>query len=150
MERSDVHQIEFAQDHSEETPPSSHEFAVARSLLEALAAGDFDRLVAVFDDDASVSALLPAGFRVWNGGAEIAAMFEGWFGGVEDYELIDASVGQVGARLRLRWQLRLRRARLGSPARVVEQYAYADTASNGRIHRMALLCSGFCRVHPDA
>jgi ketosteroid isomerase-like protein len=132
------------------TPPSSPGLALAGSLLEALAAGDFDRLAAVFDDDASVSALLPGGFRVWNGAAEIAAVFEGWFGDVEDYELIDASVGQVGARLQLRWQLRLRGARLGSRARVVEQYAYADTASSGRIHRMALHCSGFCREHLNA
>ena len=134
----------------EETPPSSTGLAAAASLLEALAAGDFDRLAAVFDDDASVSALLPGGFRVWNGAAEIAAVFEGWFGDVEDYKLIDASVGHVGARLQLRWQLRLRGARLGSRARVVEQYAYADTASSGRIHRMALLCSGFCREHLNA
>jgi hypothetical protein len=57
-------------------------------------------------------------------------------------------VGQVGSRLQLRWQLRVRAERLGG-RRIVEQYAYADTRSTGRIHNMALLCSGFCVEHVD-
>lgn len=132
-----------------ETPTSAPGFAVAGSFLEALAASDFDRLAAVLDDNARLSALLPRGYTEWQGAAEIAAAFEGWFGDVEDYELIDASVGQVGSRLQLRWQLRLRGTRLGNQARVVEQYAYVDTASSGRIQTMALLCSGLLEEHLD-
>jgi hypothetical protein len=132
-----------------ETPPAAPQVAVAGSLLEALAAGDFDRLAAVLDDGASLAALLPGGFREWHTPAGIAAAFEGWFGDVEASELIGASLGQVGRRLQLRWQLRLRGARFGRQARVVEQYAYADTAPDGRIDRMALLCSGFYKEHVD-
>jgi hypothetical protein len=126
-------------------PPSAPQFAVAGSLLEALAASDFARLTTVLDDDASLTALLPGGFREWRGAVEIAAVFEGWFGNVEECALVDASLGQVGARLQMRWQLRLRGERLGNNTCLVEQYAYADTASSGRIQRMALLCSGFCK-----
>jgi ketosteroid isomerase-like protein len=132
-----------------DTTPSTPQFAVAGSWLEALAASDFGRLGTVLDDDASLSALLPSGFKEWHGAAEIAALFEGWFGDVEEFELIDASLGQVGPRLQMRWQLRLRGARLGNQAKVVEQYAYADAASSGRIQKMVLLCSGFCNEHLD-
>jgi hypothetical protein len=128
-----------------ETPPAARQLAVAGTLLEALAVGDFDQLATVFDDGAVLAALLPGGFREWHTAAEIASVFEGWFGDVETSELIGASLGHVGRRLQLRWQLRLRGARFGNQARVVEQYAYADTAPSGRIQRLALLCSGFLR-----
>ncbi len=122
---------------------------MAGSLLEALAAGDFDRLSAVFDDRACLSALLPSGFHEWHGATEIRGTFERWFGNAEQYELVDASMGQVGTRLQLRWQLRVRAERLGSQVKIVEQYAYADTGASGRIQRLALLCSGFCPEHLD-
>ena len=130
-----------------DTPAAAPHFAVGGSWLEALASSDFDRLGTVLDDKASLAALLPRGFREWRGAAEIAAVFEGWFGDIEQCELIDASLGQVGSRLQMRWQLRLRGARLGDHPRVVEQYAYADTGSSGRIQNMVLLCSGFCTEH---
>jgi hypothetical protein len=132
-----------------ETPASAPHFAVAGSLLEALAVGDFGRVAAVFEDDATLSALLPGGFRQWHGPAAIAAAFERWFGDVEDRELIDASLGQVSARLQMRWQMRVRAVRFGSHSRVVEQYAYADTGATERLQNVALLCSGFCREHFD-
>lgn len=133
-----------------DTSPSAPQFAVAGSFLEALAANDFHRLAATLDDDASLSALLPRGFREWHGAGEISAVFEQWFGDVEEFEVADASVGQVGSRLQLRWRVRLRGARLGGEAMVVEQHVYADTAATGRIRSMSLLCSGYCREHLDA
>jgi hypothetical protein len=132
-----------------ETPPTAPGLAVAGSLLEALAASNFNGLWAVLDDGASLAALLPRGFRKWRGATEIAGVFEGWFGDVEQCELIDASLGQVGSRLQMRWQLRLRAPGLGNHPHVVEQYAYADTGPAGRIQNMALLCSGFYAEHVD-
>ena len=127
-----------------EKTPSATELAVAASLLEALADGDFARIATVVSDDATLSALLPGGSRQWQGSAEIAATFDRWFGNAEQCDLIDASLGQLGPRLRMHWRLRVRAERLGPHPRVVEQYAYADTASTGRIQSMSLLCSGFC------
>ncbi|MGZ4598182.1 MAG: hypothetical protein ACXWCM_00430 [Acidimicrobiales bacterium] len=115
-----------------------------------MAAHEFDQLAAALDVDASLSALLPRGFCEWQGASEICAQFERWFGDVEQYEVVDASVGQVGALLQLTWRLRLEGERLGDGARIVEQHVYATTDVTGRIQRMSLLCSGFWEEHPDA
>ncbi len=128
--------------------PSAPQFAVAGSFLEALASRDFDGLVATLDTDASLSALLPRGFCEWNGASEIRGAFTQWFGDLDEFEVADASVGQVGARLQLRWRVHARGGRFGDTAMVVEQQVYADTAPNGRLRSMALLCSGFCTQSP--
>ncbi len=135
--------------HTDDKAPPAPEFAIGGAWLEALAALDFARLTTVLDDGALLCALLPRGFREWRGASEIAAAFEGWFADAEHCELIDASLGQVGSRLQMRWQLRLRGGRLGNHASFVEQYAYADTGSTGRIQNMALICSGFCPEQLD-
>jgi hypothetical protein len=132
-----------------EKTPSPTEFGVAASLLEALADGDFARIASVVSDGATLSALLPGGFRQWQGAAEIAATFDRWFGNAEQCDLIDGSIGQLGPRLRMHWRLRVRAERLGPHPRIVEQHAYADTASTGRIQSMSLLCSGFCDEQSD-
>jgi hypothetical protein len=124
--------------------PSTPELAVTTLLLEALADGDFARIATVVSDDATLSALLPGGFRQWQGAAEIAATFDRWFGNAEHCDLIDASLSRVGPRLGMHWRLRVRAERLGRRPLIVEQYAFADTASTGRIQNMSLLCSGFC------
>jgi hypothetical protein len=129
--------------------PSTREFAVTTSLLEALSDGDFRRIATVVSDDATLSALLPGGFRQRQGAAEIAATFDRWFGEAEHCDLIDTSLSRVGPRLGMHWRLRVRAERLGPHPRVVEQYAYADTASTGRIQSMSLLCSGYCAERFD-
>jgi hypothetical protein len=130
--------------------PSAPHFAVAGTFLEALAGHDFEGLATALDPDASLSALLPRGFCEWQGASEICARFETWFGDVDQFEVVDASVGLVGALLQLRWRLRLQGARLGEEPKVVEQHAYAAAGPNGRIHHLSLLCSGFWPEHPDA
>ena len=71
------------------------------------------------------------------------AQFARWFGDTEDFELIEATVGEVGGRLHLHWRLRLQAERLGAGWFTVEQQAYADTADGGRIARLDLLCTGY-------
>jgi hypothetical protein len=129
--------------HTARKKPSTTEFAVTTSLLEALSGGDFARIATLVSDDATLSALLPGGFRQRQGAAEIAATFDRWFGDAEHCDLIDASLGRVGPRLGMHWRLRVGAERLGPHPLIVEQYAYADTASTGRIQSMSLLCSGF-------
>jgi hypothetical protein len=132
-----------------EKTPSAAASGVAASLLEALAIGNFARIATVVSDDATLSALLPGGLRQWQGAAEIAATFDRWFGNAEQSDLIDASLGQLGPRLQMHWRLRVRAERLGPHPLIVEQYAYADVSSTGRIQSMSLLCSGFCAEHFD-
>ena len=119
--------------------------SVAAAFLEGLSAQDFARIAATLDDDAHLTALVPSGFKQWHGTEEIGATLRRWFGDVDDFDLVDAAVGEVGQRLHLRWRVRVRAARLGVGWFVVEQQVYADTGSDGRIAQLFLLCSGFCR-----
>src|SRR5580693_8681445 len=82
-------------------------FALAGSFLECLAAQDFARLGAALTADARLRALLPRGLREWAGAEAIADAFACWFGDTEDFELAEATVGEVGGRLHLQWRLRL-------------------------------------------
>ena len=92
---------------------------------------------------ARLRALLPSGLREWAGAEAIAGRFARWFGDTEDFELVEATVGEVGGRLHLHWRLRLRAERLGAGWFTVEQQAYADTDESGRIARLDLLCTGY-------
>lgn len=126
-----------------DTSQSTPHFAVAGVVIDALAAQDFGRLADALDPDAQMSALVPRGLLECHGAAEICAMFEKWFGDLDEYAVADASVGGVGALLQMRWRLRVKGTRFGDEPMVVEQHVYAATGPNGSIHRISLLCSGF-------
>lgn len=115
----------------------------ADALLEGLAAQDFALLGGAFTGDARLRALLPARLRECAGADVIAAQFASWFGQTEEFEFVEATAGEVGGRLHLRWRLRLRAERLGGGWFTVEQQAYADTAGDGRIAQLDLLCTGY-------
>jgi SnoaL-like domain len=124
-------------------------FAHARSFLDGLAAQDFARLGDELTADVRLRALLPRGLREWAGAEAIAAQFACWFADTEDFELVEAGIGQVGGRLCLHWRLRLRAERLGGGWFTVEQQVYADTADDGCIARLDLLCTGYLREAGD-
>ena len=119
------------------------QFARAGSLLEGLAAQDFGQFGGALAADARLRALLPPGLREWTGAQVIADRFEGWFGDTQDFDLVEATVGEVGGRLHLHWRVRLRAERLGTGWFTVEQQAYADTDNDGRIAQIDLLCTGY-------
>ena len=129
--------------HAHSAPSVVPQFAVAGSFLEGLAAQDFAQLGGALAAGARLRALLPVGLREWTGAAVIADRFAGWFGNTEDFDLVEASVGEVGGRLHLHWRLRLRAERLGAGWFTVEQQAYADTDESGRIGRLDMLCTGY-------
>ena len=115
----------------------------AGSFLQGLAAQEFARLADALAADVRLRALLPGGLREWAGTTAIVHRFERWFGDTEDFELVEATVGEIGARLHLHWRLRLRAERLGSGWFAIEQQAYADTDDSGRIVQLDLLCTGY-------
>jgi hypothetical protein len=119
------------------------QFALAGVFLEGLAAQDFARLGGALADEACLRALVPSGLREWTGTQAIAGQFARWFGDTEGFELLEATVGEVGGRLHLHWRLRLQAHRLGAGWFTVEQQAYADTDDGGRIARLDLLCTGY-------
>jgi hypothetical protein len=117
--------------------------APAGSFVEGLVAQDFAELGGALAADACLRALLPSGLREWAGAEAIARVFARWFGDTEDFEPVEATVGEVGGRLYLYWRLRLRAERLGPGWFTVEQQAYADTDEGGQIARLDLLCTGY-------
>lgn len=116
--------------------------APADAFLEGLAAQDFAQLGGALAADACLRALLPSGLWEWAGAEVIGHRFARWFGDTEDFEVVEAAVGDVGGRLHLHWQVRLRAERLGAGWFTVEQQVYAD-ADGGRIARLDLLCTGY-------
>ena len=119
-------------------------FSVAGAFLEGLATRDFERLGSALCDEVHLRALLPPGLFEWDGPDDVKAAFVRWFGDAQQFELVDAVVGEVGSRLHLRWRVRLQAERLGERWFVVEQQAYADTDASDRIQHLSLLCSGYC------
>jgi hypothetical protein len=117
----------------------------AGTLVAGLADQDFTRLGSALAAGARLRALLPGGPMEWTGAGVIAEVFARWFGETEDFQLVEAAVGEVGGRLHLHWRLRLRAARLGAGWFTVEQQAYAATGEGGRITRLDLLCTGYRR-----
>src|SRR5580658_6631079 len=124
-------------------PTAAPQFALAGAFLESLAVQDFAQLRGALAADARLRALVPSGLREWAGADVIAGQFARWFGDTEDFELVEATVGDVAGRLHLHWRLRLRAGRLGNGWFTVEQQAYADAAVGGRIARLDLLCTGY-------
>jgi hypothetical protein len=117
-------------------------WSVAGLLLETLAARDFVQLADCFEPAATMRALLPPGLSEFHGAAQIVESLQGWFGGAEEFEVLDGTVGEVGGRLHVAWRLRLRPTPWGDDAwHVIEQQAYLRAGE--RIDSIDLLCSGF-------
>jgi hypothetical protein len=118
-------------------------WSIGGTFLEGLGARDFARLAASLAPDVRLRALLPPGPMEWTGSDDVADTLRSWFADATDFELVDATVGEVGGRLHLSWRLRLRPAPFGIGAgwHVIEQQAYADAGT--AIETLDLLCSGF-------
>lgn len=128
--------------HDPATPPSPR-WSVGGVFLEALAARDYQQMASTLSTGVRFRAMLPPGPMDWNGADEVADVFSSWFGDAADFELIDATVGEVCGRLHLSWRLRVRPAPfgIGDGWHIIEQQAYADATDT--IDTLDLLCSGF-------
>lgn len=118
-------------------------WSVGGAFLEALANRDYQLMAATLAPAVRFRAMLPPGAMDWEGAATVTTAFSSWFGEAEKFELVDATVGEVGGRLHLSWRLRVRPAPfgLGEGWHVIEQQAYADAGD--LIQTLDLLCSGF-------
>ena len=122
-------------------------WSVGGVFLEALATRNFAQMAATLAPAVRFRAMLPPGPMNWDGAETVSDVFGSWFGGAEDFELVDATVGEVGGRLHLSWRARVRPAPfdIGSGWHVIEQQAYADAGE--MIDAIDLLCSGFRVEH---
>jgi len=118
-------------------------WSVGGIFLETLANRDYARMADTLASGIRFRAMLPRGPMEWEGPEAVADMFRSWFGGADDFEVVDATVGEVGGRLHLSWRLRLRPApfEIGDGWHVIEQQAYAGAGES--IETLDLLCSGF-------
>jgi len=128
-------------------PETVARWSVGGVFLEALANRDFERLAETLAPQVRFRAMLPPGPMDWEGADTVSDVFGSWFGEAEEFELIDATVGEVSGRLHLSWRLRVRPAPfgIGDGWHVIEQHAYAEAAET--IDTLDLLCSGF---RPDS
>jgi len=122
---------------------STARWSVGGAFLEALTNRDYERMANTLGPSVRFRAMLPPGPVDWAGPDEVTAAFSSWFAGAEGFELVDATVGEVGGRLHLSWRLRVRPAPfgIGEGWHVIEQHAYADAGDT--IDSLDLLCSGF-------
>lgn len=118
-------------------------WSVGGIFLEALATRDYERMATTLGEDVRFRALLPPGPTQWQGSPQVAEAFRSWFGGADDFEVVDATVGEIGGRLHLSWRIRVRPAPfgIGEGWHVIEQHGYADATD--AIETLDLLCSGF-------
>lgn len=121
--------------------PDETAWPLAGLLIDALARRDFAALADCLDPAVRFRALVPRGAFELTGATATAERFETWFGGDDRYEILDASVGQVGDRPYLRWRIRMWSADRPASPRVVEQHVFATGVH--RIETLDLLCSGF-------
>jgi len=125
--------------------PTGTRWSVGGLLLEALASRDFASMTNCFEPTATMRALLPPGLAECDGAAAIVDNLQSWFGGAEEFEVVDGTVGEIGGRVHVAWRLRMRPTPWGDDAwHVIEQQAYLQAGE--RIAAIDLLCSGF---HPD-
>ena len=124
-------------------PPHTARWSVGGAFLEAFANRDYAVMARTLAPEVRFRAMLPSGPREWETPTNVADAFSSWFGTAEDFELIDAAVGEVGGRLHLSWRCRVRPAPfdIGTGWHVIEQQAYADAGDT--IRSLDLLCSGF-------
>jgi hypothetical protein len=116
-------------------------WAAAGLFLEAFTRRDFAAAASCFAPDVCFRALVPPGPFSTVGAAAAAGHLQRWFGGEDSFEVIDASIGQLGSRIYLRWRVRMVSADHPNAARIVEQHAFATVTE--RIQSLDLLCSGF-------
>ena len=119
-------------------------------FVDHLVAGDFERLSAMFEPDATLSALLPDRLHEWPGPERITRAFVRWFGTADTCDFLHATVDHVGPRLQMQWAARVSGGPFGDGTFVVVQHVYIDPGPSGRIGNMSMLCSGFVQERADA
>jgi hypothetical protein len=82
-----------------ETTEPAPLLSVGGLLIEALARQDFAALAGCLDPGVRMRALLPRGPVEMAGPAEVTGWFRSLFGGPDDFELADGTVGEIGPRL---------------------------------------------------
>ena len=112
---------------------------LGRAFVDAIVAGDFDRLETLLAPDVRFRAIIPDEYEEAATAAGARAVVEDWFGGTDRRELIGWAAEPVGDRLALGYRVELTE---DGERRVVEQHV-AATVDGASFRDLALVCSGF-------
>jgi len=117
------------------------------TLARAVAAKDQAALRAVLSDTIDFQALTPGRVFRAETGIELAVevILGTWFARAQMDELCAVTTGQVAGREHVAYRVRLH---VGPDEYLVEQQAYYDTADDGRISWLRVLCSGYQPLLP--
>ena len=124
-------------------PPSAVDHIATRlghAFVEAIVAGDFDRLETLFAPDLRFRAIIPDVYVEASTATGAREIVQDWFGDTDQRELVGSTAEMVGDRLALGYRLGLTEA--GGRRIIVEQHV-AATFDGMRIRDLALICSGF-------
>ena len=112
------------------------------TFARAVAAKDAAALCAVLSDRVDFQALTPRQHFLAGTATEVAAeiILGRWFAPARIDQLCSLAAGEVSGRGHVAYRLRVR---AWDGDYLIEQQAYYDTAADGRIGWMRLLCSGY-------
>ncbi|MFE7722446.1 nuclear transport factor 2 family protein [Nocardia rhizosphaerihabitans] len=123
-------------------PQQPTESPVADLFLAALTRRDFAALTACLAPEVRLRGLIPPGPFDAVGPGPAVDRFRGWFGGPDDFTVLDAGSDHVGGKLALHWLVRMQPVHAPGAARVAEQRVFL-TIEQDRITTIDLLCSGW-------
>lgn len=123
------------------TRPFDATSPVGQHFVLSLARRDFTGLESCLDPQVQFRALVPPGPFEVTGAADTVGMFRRWYGGEDDFELLESTVARVGGRTHLRWRIRLWDPDGSGAGRLVEQHAFAT--GDDKITELDLLCCGW-------
>jgi hypothetical protein len=116
-------------------------WTVPSQFLDALTRRDFPALADCLSATARLRAVTPMRELDLTGATLISERFRMWFGDAAEFDVVDASLGEVGTRIYLRWRIRTRGRDGANPPELVEQHVFATVGE--QIESLDLLCSGF-------
>jgi hypothetical protein len=117
------------------------------AFARAFAAKDATALRTVLSDAIDFQGLTPGRLFQASTGAAVAAeiILGTWLARAHVDELCSVTAGQVAGREHVAYRIRVHR---DGDEYLIEQQAYFDTGTDGRIHWMRVLCSGYQPLTP--
>ena len=122
-------------------PAHTGRWHISGRFLDALTRRDFPAMADCLSATARMRAVTPMRELDLSGPAEISERFGMWFGDSADFDVVDASLGEVGTRIYFRWRIRTSGRGGTTELEIVEQHVFATVTE--RIDSLELLCSGF-------
>jgi 2-polyprenyl-6-methoxyphenol hydroxylase-like FAD-dependent oxidoreductase len=115
--------------------------AVGQAFLDAVGSRDFEALEALIHPRARMRSLQWDGHLDYVGREDIVDVFRGWYGDLDEHEVISTALSIVGERLHVGYHYRVLRPEHEGHEEV-EQHVYFQVR-NGRVLSLDLICSGY-------